>query len=318
MEIKGSNILVTGGAGFIGSHVVEKLLTFAPSNIIILDNMLRGSHENMASFSDNPSVEFIQGDIRNEAILNKIMPRVDYVFHMAALRITRCAEDPLEAFAVMVEATTRIVHLSKIYNIKKIIYSSSASIYGMAREFPTSESTDPYNNDTLYGAAKLYGEQLLRSYTSMYNLNYVALRYFNVYGPRMDTEGKYTEVMIRWLDCIRERQNPLIFGDGSTSMYFIYVEDVANANVQALLSDVSDEAINVGFSRETSLKELLNIMLRVNNSKLSPEYKDERSINSVRRRIADISKAKKLIAWEPDITLEEGLKLLSKWYYDKA
>ncbi len=317
INIAGSTILVTGGAGFVGSHVIEKLLPHQPSKIFVIDNLLRGSLKNMTSFKNNPIVEFIQDDIRNLDLLEKIFPQVDYVFHLAALRITRCAENPVEAFSVMVEATSRIVELAKKNGVKKIIYSSSASVYGMVTEFPTTESCPPYDNKTFYGAAKLFGEQLLRSYSDMYGLKYVALRYFNIYGPRMDTEGKYTEVMIRWLDCIRDKKTPLIFGDGLTSMDFVYVEDVADANIKALLSDTSDEIFNIGFNRETTLSELLNLLLKVNDSDLKPENREERSINSVRRRLADISKAKRLLNWEPKISLEEGLKSLSKWYFNK-
>jgi UDP-glucose 4-epimerase len=316
-NIANSTILITGGAGFVGSHVVEKLLPLKPSKIFVIDNLLRGSLENMSSFIDHPSVQFIQDDIRNIDILEKILPQVDYVFHLAALRITRCAENPVEAFSVMVDATGRIVELAKKHGTKKIIYSSSASIYGMATEFPTTESCPPYDNKTFYGAAKLFGEQLLRSYADMYGLKYVALRYFNIYGPRMDTEGKYTEVMIRWLDCIRDKRNPLIFGDGLTSMDFVHVADVAEANVKALLSDASDEAFNIGCHRGTSLLELLQLLLKVNNSDLVPEHREERSVNSVPRRLADYSKAKRLLNWEPKISLEDGLRDLSSWYFSK-
>jgi len=316
-DIFNSKIFVTGGAGFVGSHVIEKLLTFQPAKIIVLDNLLRGSFENMSSFSNNPIVEFIHDDMRNVDLLDKILPNVDYIFHLAALRITRCAENPVEAFSVMVEATSRLVEIAKKHGVKKIIYSSSASVYGMATVFPTTESCPPYDNKTFYGAAKLFGEQLLRSYSDMYGLKYVALRYFNIYGPRMDTEGKYTEVMIRWLDCIRDKSTPLIFGDGLTSMDFVYVEDVAEANIKALLSDASDEVFNVGFNRETTLSELLKLLLKANDSELIPEFREERSVNSVRRRLADISKAKALLKWEPRITLEDGLRSLSEWYFKK-
>jgi len=152
----------------------------------------------------------------------------------------------------------------------------------------------------------------------MYGLDYVALRYFNVYGPRMDTDGKYTEVMIKWLDCIRENKNPLIYGDGSTSMDFVYVQDVAKANVLALLSDSTDEAFNIGNQRETSLKELLEMLLEVNNSALTPSFMPENSVNPVSRRLADISKAQEKLGYKPSIQLEDGLKLLSNWYFEKT
>ena len=154
-------------------------------------------------------------------LLEKLVQQSDYVFHMAALRINACAADPREGFDVMVKATFDLIELCKKHQIKKIVYSSTASVYGLAQNFPTPESDNPYNNQTFYGGAKIWGEQLLRSYKFMYGLDYVALRYFNVYGPRMDTDGKYTEVMIKWLDCIRDRNRPRIFGDGTDSMDFV-------------------------------------------------------------------------------------------------
>jgi UDP-glucose 4-epimerase len=163
----------------------------------------------------------------------------------------------------------------------------------------------------------MWGEQLFRSYKFMYGLDYVALRYFNAYGPRMDTDGKYTEVMIKWLDCIRDGRSPLIFGDGSTTMDFVYVRDIASANIAALEADVTDEAFNIGNCEETSLKQLLDVLLKVNHSDLKPEYREESSINPVSRRLADISKAKKLLHFAPTVTLEQGMKELTDWYFEK-
>jgi UDP-glucose 4-epimerase len=316
-KIQNSKILVTGGAGFIGSYVVEELLRYNPVKIIIVDNLIRGSLENMKGFADHPAVDFIKGDIRNIALLERCVKGVDYVFHMAALRINSCAANPREGFDVMLQSTFELAELCVKHKVKKVIYSSSASVYGLAQHFPTPETDNPYNNQTFYGGAKLWGEQLFRSYKFMYGLNYVALRYFNVYGARMDTDGKYTEVMIKWLDCIREDKAPLIYGDGSTSMDFVYVRDVAKANVAALLSDATDEAFNIGNCEETTLKELLELLLKVNNSDLLPEFREENTVNPVSRRLADNSKAKKLLDFEPSISLEEGLYELSQWYFQK-
>ena len=316
-KVENKTILVTGGAGFIGSYVVEELLLLEPAKIIILDNLIRGSMENMRNFIDNKVVQFFEGDIRDTPLLEKCISTSDYVFHMAALRINACAAHPKEGFDVMLNATFNLAELCVKFKIMKVIYSSSASVYGLAQHFPTPETENPFNNQTFYGAAKLWGEQLFRSYKFMYGLDYVALRYFNVYGPRMDTDGKYTEVMIKWLDCIRDQKSPLIYGDGNDTMDFVHVKDIAFANVLALQSDVTDESINIGFQRETSLEELLRLLLEVNNSQQIPEYRDANTINPVCKRIADISKAKSLLGYNPQINLEKGLKDLSRWYFEK-
>ena len=316
-KVKDSIILVTGGAGFIGSYVIEELIPLHPKKIIIIDNLVRGSHLNMKNFIKNPVIEFHNGDIRDLDLLEKCISGTDYVFHMAALRINSCAANPREGFEVMLKSTFEIASLCVKYKVRKVIYSSSASVYGLAQHFPTPETDNPYNNQTFYGAAKMWGEQLFRSFKFMYGLDYVALRYFNAYGPRMDTDGKYTEVMIKWLDCIRDNRNPLIYGDGSTTMDFVYVKDIAESNIAALQADVTDEAFNIGNCEETSLKELLEVLLKVNHSNLTPEFREENSINPVSRRLADISKAKDLLNFTATISLEQGMKELSEWYFEK-
>ncbi len=316
-KVKDSVILVTGGAGFIGSYVIEELIPLKPKKIIIIDNLIRGGYPNMKNFINNTLVEFHNGDMRDLDLLEKCITGTDYVFHMAALRINSCAANPREGFEVMLKSTFEIASLCVKHKVKKVIYSSSASVYGLAQHFPTPETDNPYNNQTFYGAAKMWGEQLFRSFKFMYGLDYVALRYFNAYGPRMDTDGKYTEVMIKWLDCIRDEKNPLIYGDGSTTMDFVYVKDIAKSNIAALQADVTDEAFNIGNCEETSLKELLAVLLKVNNSNLAPEYRAENSVNPVSRRLADISKAKDLLKFTPTISLEKGMKELSEWYFEK-
>ena len=316
-KIENATILVTGGAGFIGSYLVELLLPHNPAKIIIVDNFIRGTHENMKSFAGDKRVEFHEGDVRDEALMDKLVAGCDYVYHMAALRINACAADPKEGFDVMLKSTFNIANLCVKHKVKKVIYSSTASVYGLAQHFPTPETDNPYHNQTFYGAAKMWGEQLFRSYKFMYNLDYVALRYFNVFGPRMDTDGKYTEVMIRWLDCIRDGKNPLIYGDGTDSMDFVNVRDVAKANIHALLADVTDESFNVGFQCETSLSQLLEALLKVNNSTLTPSHVGANAVNPVSRRLADTSKAEKLLGFKSTITLEDGLKELSDWYFEK-
>ncbi|MEX6689936.1 NAD-dependent epimerase/dehydratase family protein [Danxiaibacter flavus] len=312
-----AKILVTGGAGFIGSYVVKLLLKNEASSVVILDNLCRGSHENMRNFISDPRVTFVEGDIRNKELLEACIHGTDYIFHMAALRINACAANPSDGFDVMIKATFELAQLCVKHHVKKVIYSSSASVYGLAQHFPTPETDNPYDNQTFYGAAKLWGEQLFRNYFFMYGLDYVALRYFNVYGPGMDTDGKYTEVMIKWLDCIHNNKNPLIYGDGSTTMDFVYVKDVAEANVRALLSDITDETFNIGTGVETSLKELLELMLKVNDSTLQPEFREQNLVNPVSRRRADTTKAANMLGFQASFSIENGLADLSKWYFQR-
>lgn len=316
-DISGATCFVTGGAGFIGSYVAEQLIQQGASKLFILDNFIRGSKENISSLRICPNVELIEGDVRKADLVDELMSLSDYCFHMAALRINACAANPQEAFDVMVRSTFNVAESARRHNTKKIVYSSSASVYGLAQHFPTHETESPYDNQTLYGAAKLFGEQLFRSYYFMFGLNYVALRYFNVYGPRMDTDGRYTEVMIKWLDCIRDQRAPLVFGDGGTTLDFVFVEDVARANVAALVSDVTNEVFNVGCERETSLRQLLTLLLQTNGSTLQPEYRPENTVNPVSRRLADVSKARTMLGFEASVSLEEGLKQLSRWYFEK-
>ena len=239
---------------------------------------------------------------------------MDAVIHMAALRITACAAEPREAFDTMCAGTFNVVDEARRDGIEKIVAASSASIYGLAEKFPTREDHHPYSDDTWYGASKILLEGLLRSYKVMHDLPYVALRYFNVYGPRMDIHGKYTEVLIRWMERIVAGQPPIIFGDGLQTMDFVYIDDVAKANVLALASDVSGEVFNVARGQETSLRDLAETLLKIMDSDLDIEFAPERSVNPVPRRLADTSKAERLLDFRADVSLEEGLDRLVKWW----
>ena len=246
MHIDGARILVTGGCGLIGSTTIDLLLReHQPEKIVILDNLARGSLANVEAALKDPRVQLVRGDIRDADIVRRATEGMDAVIHMAALRITACAADPREAMQVMCDGSFNVVDAAHHAGVKKVVAASSASIYGLADHFPTREDHHPYNNRTWYGASKVMLEGLLRSYHSMYALPYVALRYFNVYGPRMDIHGKYTEVLIRWMERIAAGQPPLIFGDGEQTMDFIYIDDIARANVLALQSDQTDEVFNV-------------------------------------------------------------------------
>lgn len=315
MNIDGARILVTGGAGLIGSTTIDLLLRHhAPERIVILDNLVRGTLANIEHALDDPRVTFVQGDICDPETVKRAMGGMDAVIHMAALRITACAAEPRAALQTMCDGTFNVVDAAQRAGVRKIVAASSASIYGMADTFPTSEEHHPYNNQTWYGASKVMLEGLLRSYHSMHGLPYVALRYFNVYGPRMDLHGKYTEVLIRWMDRIAAGQPPLILGDGRQTMDFIYIDDIARSNVLALASDREDDVFNVASGTETSLNDLAAALLKVMGSDLQPEYGPERNVNPVARRLADIRKAQSLLGFKAGVGLEEGLARLVEWW----
>lgn len=316
MKIDGANILVTGGCGLIGSTTIEQLLRdHSPARVVILDNLARGALSNVARALNDPRVVLMRGDIRDRETVRRAMNGIDAVIHMAALRITACAAEPREAMEVMCDGTFNVVDAARSAGVKKVVAASSASIYGLADSFPTREDHHPYNNQTWYGASKVMLEGLLRSYHSMFGLPYVALRYFNVYGPRMDIHGKYTEVLIRWMERIAAGQPPLIFGDGLQTMDFVYIDDVARSNVLALQSDVSDEVFNVASGIETSLRDLAEALLRVmGGTGLEPEYGPERSVNPVSRRLASTEKAERLLGFKAQVGLDEGLARLVDWW----
>ena len=259
-------------------------------------------------------VRLIEADIRDRGLMEELVSHSDLVFHMAALRITQCAENPRHAMEVMADATFDLLDLCVKHKVEKVIAASSASIYGMAEQFPTTESHHPYNNWTLYGAAKVFNEGLLRSFHHMYGLNYAAMRYFNVYGPRMDIHGVYTEVLIRWMERINAGQPPVIFGDGHQTMDFVYIEDVARANVLAAKADVTDEVFNVASGTETSLRQLAEMLSQVMGGTSKLEFQPARKVNPVQRRLADIEKARRLIGFEASVPLDEGLERLVAWW----
>jgi UDP-glucose 4-epimerase len=317
MELSGKRILVTGGAGFVGSHIVDLLIDEDCSEIVAVDNMVRGRPENLADAFARGPIRLIEGDIRDRALMESLVKNADIVFHQAALRITQCAEEPRTALEVMVDATYDLLESCVKHKVKKVIAASSASIYGMADSFPTTESSPPYNNRTLYGAAKAFNEGLLRGFNEMYGLDYVALRYFNVYGPRMDIHGVFTEVLIRWMERIAAGNPPLIFGRGDQTMDFVYIRDVARANIAAAKADVTDQVFNVASGSETSLNQLAETLLQVMGSKLSPEYHPERKVNPVQRRLADIGKVREMLGFEATVPLEEGLRQLVAWWRDE-
>jgi UDP-glucose 4-epimerase len=312
--IRDRRFLVTGGAGTIGSTIVDQLVAGGAAEVVVLDNFVRGRPANLSSACRAGNVTVVDGDIRDTDIVRSVMTGIDVVFHQAALRITQCASEPRLAIEVLVNGTYEVVEAAADAGVRKIVAASSASVYGLAEEFPTRESHHPYANDTLYGAAKTFNEGLLRSFRAMRDVDYVMLRYFNVYGPRMDIHGLYTEVLIRWMERIENGQSPLILGDGSQTMDFVYTDDIARANLLAAASDRPDGVFNIGCGVETSLVELAEALQRAMGSRLPLEYGPARGVNAVTRRLASISGAQEGLGWKPEIDLDEGLRRLVAWW----
>jgi UDP-glucose 4-epimerase len=258
----------------------------------------------------------VRGDIRDAELVQRTTDGMDAVIHMAALRITACAADPREGMQVMCDGSFNVVDAAHQAGVKKVVAASSASVYGLADHFPTTEDHHPYNNRTWYGASKVMLEGLLRSYHTMYGLPYVAMRYFNVYGPRMDIHGKYTEVLIRWMERIAGGEAPLIFGDGKQTMDFVYIDDIARANVLALASDLADDVFNIASGTETSLNELAAALAKVMGSDVAPVHGPERSINPVPRRLASTERAQRMLGFNATIGLEQGLQRLVEWWQE--
>jgi UDP-glucose 4-epimerase len=314
MQIQDKCVLITGGAGLVGSHIADLLVARGAGRIVVFDNFVRGRRENLAAAMNSGRIEIVEGDIRNRELLRQTMQGVELLFHQAAIRITQCAEEPRLALEVLVDGTYNVLEAALEAKVGRVVAASSASVYGLAGEFPTAENHHPYGNRTLYGAAKVFNEGLLRSFNDMSGLNYIALRYFNVYGPRMDIFGAYTEVLIRWMERIAAGKGPLIFGDGTQTMDFVYITDIARANLLAAESDVTDEVFNVASGVETSLRGLAEALLEVMGSSAPIEFGPERKVNAVSRRLADTSKAKKLLGFEAEVSLKQGLTSLVDWW----
>jgi UDP-glucose 4-epimerase len=313
-SLAGSTVLVTGGAGTIGSTIVDQLLASGAAEVRVLDSLVRGREANLREALDNPRLALIVGDIRDIDLLHDLTAGCDLVIHQAAIRITQCAEEPRLALEVLVDGTFNVLDAARQHRVTKVIAASSASAYGLAEQFPTTERHHPYNNDTFYGAAKTFNEGMLKSFRAMYGLNYVALRYFNVYGPRMDIHGLYTEVLIRWMERISAGLPPLIFGDGQQTMDFVYTTDIARANLLAASSIINEGIYNVASGVETSLKGLAEELLTAMGSSLGVEYGPERPVNGVSRRLASIEGASRDLGFTATVGLAEGLRNLVAWW----
>ncbi|MCI0379838.1 MAG: NAD-dependent epimerase/dehydratase family protein [Gemmataceae bacterium] len=311
-SLKGSRILVIGGAGFVGSHIVDQLLHEDPAEIRVLDNLVRGKKANLLQALPSGKVNMLEGSITDMVTLRAALRRVDYVFHLAALWLGECVSNPRSAVEVNVVGTYNVVEACRDAGVNRVVYSSSASVYGNALATPMTEE-HPFNNRTFYGATKIAGEQFFRAFNDMHKLNYAGLRYMNVYGPRMDYKGTYVSVIMKVLDRIEEGKPPVIHGDGSQAYDFIHVEDVARCNILAMkATHVSDEFFNVGKGTKTTINELVQKLLKLTGSKLKPEYQPQEHI-FVTHRLGSTEKAEKLLGFKATKDLDDGLCSVVEW-----
>jgi len=313
VDIAGKRLVVIGGAGLIGSHTVDCLLQEDVREIVIYDNFCRGTYENLGLALRDPRVKIFEigGDICQSDILAAALKAADGVFHFAALWLLQCHEFPRSAFEVNIRGTFNVVEACIQQGVKRLVYSSSASVYGDAVEEPMTED-HPFNNTNFYGATKVAGEQMCRAFHHRYGLNYIGLRYMNVYGPRQDYHGAYIAVIMKILDAIDEKTPPVIYGDGSQAYDFVYVGDCARANVLAMKSDVVDRFYNVGTGVRTSIKELVHIILELTQFREAPRY-ESGGLTFVKNRIGSPERAAADLGFTAAVELREGLQKLITW-----
>jgi UDP-glucose 4-epimerase len=314
VDIAGKKLVVIGGAGLIGSHCVDELLRHEVGQVVIYDNFARGRVENLAEALGDPRVRVFDagGDITQPDVLSSALEGADGVFHLAALWLLQCHEYPRTAFKVNIEGTFNVMDACVRAGVKRLVYSSSASVYGDAVEEPMTED-HPFNNQNFYGATKICGEAMLRAYHFRYGLDFVGLRYMNVYGPRQDYHGAYIAVIMKMLDAIDRGEGPTILGDGSEAFDFVAVEDCGRANVCAMMSDPVDRFYNVGTGKRTSLRELAQMLLDLTGSAKEINYAPASQATLVKNRIGSAVRASEEIGFDAKIDLMEGLKKLIDW-----
>lgn len=314
MDIKGKKLVLIGGAGLIGSHTTDLLLKEDIKEIVIYDNFVRGRVDNLANALKDPRVRIfdIGGDVMQTDILEAALDGADGVFHLAALWLLQCHDFPRSAFDVNIRGTFNVMEACVKKGVKRLVYSSSASVYGDAVREPMDED-HPFNNKNFYGATKIAGEAMLRAFHHRYGLNYAGLRYMNVYGPRQDYHGAYIAVIMKMLDAIDKGDGPTILGDGSEAFDFVAVEDCGKANVCAMKSEATDRSYNVGTGKRTSLKELAEMLIKITGCQKPINYAPRSQATLVRNRIGCPKLAKRDLGFEATIDLTEGLKRLIEW-----
>jgi UDP-glucose 4-epimerase len=314
MDIRGKKLVVVGGAGLIGSHTVDLLTHEDVREVVVYDNFVRGRTENLTQALKDPRVRIydVGGDITQTDILESALEGADGVLHFAALWLLQCHEYPRSAFDVNVRGTFNVMEACVKKSIKRLVWSSSASVYGDAVQEPMNED-HPFNNKNFYGATKIAGEAMLRAFHHRYGLNFVGLRYMNVYGPRQDYHGAYIAVIMKMLDAIDRGDGPTILGDGSEAFDFVAVEDCAAANVRALKADTTDRFYNVGTGKRTSLKELAQMLIELTGCSKPIQYAPRSQATLVRNRIGCPKRATSEIGFTARIDLMDGLKRLIDW-----
>ncbi len=318
LQIQGSTVLVTGGAGTIGSHVVDALVVERPRKIIVLDNFSEGRRENLeeALAQDSVAIEIAAADIRNREDLDHLFEGVDFVFHEASVLLLESMAKPQKAIDVNIQGTFNVFQACVKHKIKKIVWASSASVFGDPLRLPVDED-HPFNNVTFYGATKVACEQFASSFHHQYKMKQVGLRYYNVYGPRQGIKGAYAQILPRWLDKIEKGLPLVIFADGSQSMDLIYVRDIARANVLALKSDVDNDFFNIGSGIETTVKELAMIVMEVAGHNQPPIY-EPHDVNLVKRRRCSTIKAERMIGFKSEVTVRKGVEEYLEWRMRKS
>ncbi len=311
MDLKGSRIAVIGGAGLLGSHIVDQLLLEAVDEVVVFDNFMRGRIESLAGALRDPRVRVARGTITDQEALRDALTGIDGVFQLASLWLGECLNDPRSAWEVNVIGMWNIVEACLDLKIKRMVYSSSASVYGNALFTPMTEE-HPFNNRTTYGATKIACEQMLRAIYQQHKFPYVGHRYMNIYGPRMDYQGTYVSVIMKVIDRIQAGERPIIFGDGGQVYDFIYVDDVARANVLSMKADCADEFFNIGMGEGTTINELVQILLGLLGSDLEPEYRPQEQ-SFVTYRIGSVDKAERLLGFRATTPVEEGLRRVLEW-----
>lgn len=311
MELSGKRILLIGGAGLVGSHIVDQLVAEPVSEVVVFDNFVRGTRDNLKEAVRSPKVTVIEGSMTDRAQVARAMEGIDGVFLLASLWLGECVNEPRSAWEVNTLGTWNVVEACLAAGVKRIVYSSSASVYGNAVVTPMTED-HPFNNRTTYGATKIANEQMLRAMYEQHKLPYIGMRYMNIYGPRMDYEGTYVSVIMKVLDKIFAGERPVVFGDGTQVYDFIHVHDIARANILGMKADCADENFNIGMGVGTTINELVRMLLELTGSNLEIDYRPQAQ-SFVTHRIGSIEKAESLLGFRAQVQLREGLKSVVDW-----